>query len=293
MQNTEIHETSFISRNPGERSGLSEIIQFTSQGKYWIISSIVVCFLLGAAFAFLTPPKYEAVASIQMASVTSKDVEAPSVVAEKLKLPSYYSGETFKVCQIAEYSAPGRYLAKELRPTAIKNAPIINVRFRGQSPNDAQRCLESVLADIRKDQDYLAKAALEIRQAELRVLQTKLEASENLKAQLPVKNIDFVFDNSKVSGSALLLATLITAENDIRNLRNQISDLKIALSEPQTKAASLVAPIYAPNLEAEPQKLLILLASLFAGLVLGILIFATKKSITSSGARLNRRRSTD
>ncbi|TCS35092.1 subunit length determinant protein [Paucimonas lemoignei] len=293
MQNTETKETSFINNDRGERSGLSEIIQFAKEGKYWIISSTVTCFILGVAIAFLTPPTYEAVASIQMASITSKDVDTPVVVAEKLKLPSYYSEQTFKVCQIAEHPTAGRYLSKELRPTAIKNASIINLRFRGQSPSKAQRCLESVLADIRKDQATLAKPALEIKQAELRALELKLEASEALKAQLPVKNIDFVFDNSKISGSALLLATLITAENDIRNLRSQISDLKIALSEPQTKQASLVAPIYAPNIEAEPQKLLILLASVFAGLVLGILIFATKKSIIANGARLNRTHSTD
>jgi len=215
-----------------------------------------------------------------MAAVAGKPIETAPILAEKLKLPLYYSNNTFKACRIENaLPSPGDFLAKQLNPIANKNAPIVSIRFKGGTADDARLCLESVVSDITNQQNTLLTPILNIKQSQFHALQQKLEASEKLITLLPVKDGKLVFDDSKFSGSALLLGTLLSKENGIRELRNEINEMQIALAVPQTQGTTLVTPIYAPDVKAEPKRALIMLASAICGLFLGVLFFALRKNL--------------
>jgi LPS O-antigen subunit length determinant protein (WzzB/FepE family) len=258
---------------------LSDIFQFFKDGRRWIISTTIICTFAGIAYAFLTPAKYEASANIEMASAAGAVVEAPSILAEKLKLPLYYSTDTFKACDAEnKLPSPGEFLANQLKPMVNKQAPIVTIKFRSESALQAKTCLEAVLADVKRNQGILSKPILDAKNSQLQAMMHQLEGTEKLlSALLPVGQVKFDFSDPKFSASALLLATSVAKENEIKDLRNRISELQISLTSPQTRDTSIVTPIYAPNIKVEPKKTTIISSAAIAGILLGILILAMRR----------------
>ncbi len=240
---------------------LLEIVDFFKDSWKKILLGGVVGGTLGAGYALIAPSIYQATANIQVAKVANADVEAPATLVEKMKMPTYYSSNTFIECKVENSAEPGKAIANGLNPTLAKNAPIITIKYKEKSAEDAKKCLESVLADVRKNQDEIATPILQTKKNQLANLKQKLEAAEQILKALPSKKPNFDFSDPKFSASALLLATTLSKENEVRDLRTQINDLEVALAEPQTKSASLTVPIYAPNLRVEPKRTLITLGS--------------------------------
>jgi uncharacterized protein involved in exopolysaccharide biosynthesis len=249
---------------------LTEVIDFFRESWKQILVSGIIGGTLGVGYALISPSIYQATANIQVAKVAGSDVETPSVLVEKLKMPMYYTQSTFTACNVVERAEPGDAIAKGLKPTLSKNAPIISITYKEKSTEDAKKCLEGVLNDIRTNQNILAKPILETRNNQLANLKQKLESAEKISKILSTKNPNFDFSDSKFSASTLLLATTLNKENEVKDLRTQISDLEIALAEPQTKEAFLTTPIYAPSARVEPKRTMIVLLGGIAGGVLAI-----------------------
>ena len=257
---------------------LLEIVDFFKDSWKKILLGGVVGGTLGAGYALIAPSIYQATANIQVAKVANADVEVPATLVEKMKMPTYYSSNTFIECKAENSAEPGKAIANGLNPTLAKNAPIITIKYKEKSAEDAKKCLESVLADVRKNQDEIATPILQTKKNQLANLKQKLEAAEQILKALPSKKPNFDFSDPKFSASTLLLATTLSKENEVKDLRTQINDLEIALAEPQTKSASLTAPIYAPNLRVEPKRTLITLGSGIASGVLVIIFLLGRKT---------------
>ncbi len=257
---------------------LKDIIDFLSQSWKAIALSGIIGGLLATGYAFITPPKYRATANIQVAKVAGTDVETPNILLEKLKMPMYYSMTSFSACNVMDSDEPGAVIAKNLKPTLSKTAPIISLSYIEESPEDAQKCLESVLNDIRNSQNFLAKPILESKKNQLTNLKQKLDDAERFVKVLPSKNSSFDFSDTKFSASALLLVTTLNKENEIKDLRTQINDLEISLAEPQTKETFLTTRIYVPKQKFSPKRALILMGGLATGLFLGLLFMIGRQS---------------
>lgn len=255
-----------------------DIFVFFKDGWRWIVSSALVCLLIGTAYAYLQSPKYKATANIQMATVAGKSVESHYILNEKLKLPLYYSTETIKACDLDTSPSPGESLAAILEPKINKSAPIVVISFQSTSVNGAKRCIEAVLGDIRTKQNIIAKPIIESKKSLLETLQQKLEAAERIKNQLPIKIPNFNFSDPNFSASALLLSTIMSKEIETKDLTNQINDLRLSLADPQTQETSLATPIYASNIEVGPKRsLVILIFTLFGGFA-AILFLTLRKA---------------
>jgi LPS O-antigen subunit length determinant protein (WzzB/FepE family) len=251
--------------NLEDEISLLDIVDFFRESWKQILISGIVGGTLGVGYALISPSIYQATANIQVSKVAGSDVETPSVLVEKLKMPMYYTQSTFTACNVMERAEPGDAIAKGLNPTLSKNAPIISITYKEKSTEDAKKCLEGVLNDIRTNQNELAKPVLEIRNNELSNLKQRLDTSEKIiKLLSSEKNI------SPATTSTLLLATTLSKDNEVKDLRTQISDLEIALAEPQTKEAFLTTPIYAPSARVEPKITMIVLLGGIAGGVLAI-----------------------
>lgn len=249
---------------------LLEIYDFFKENIKTIFLGGVVGGMIGVAVALLLPSKYQATAYIQVAKVANADVEAPNILLEKLKMSMYYSAKTFTECNVENTTEPGKAIANGLKPTLAKGAPIISVSYKDKNIDDAKKCLESVLNDIRTNQNEIAKPIFEQKKNQLSNLKQKLESAEQITKLLSSKKPNFDFSDSKFSASTLLLATTLSKENEVKDLRTQINDLEIALAEPQTKETYLTTPINAPNIRVEPKRSLIALGSIIGGVFLAI-----------------------
>lgn len=259
---------------------LIEVIDFFRESWKQIVLSGIIGSSIGVGYALITPSIYQATANIQVAKVAGADVEAPNILLEKLKMPMYYTQATFTACNEMDSQEPGNAIAKAIKPTLSKTAPIISITFKDKSSEDAKRCLESILNEIRTNQNVLAKPILESRNNQLATLRQKLESAEKISKILSTKNPSFDFSDSKFSASTLLLATTLSKENEVKDLRTQISDLEIALAEPQTKEAFLTTPIYAPSARVEPKRSLIVLLGGIIGGVLAVVFLLGRKGLS-------------
>jgi LPS O-antigen subunit length determinant protein (WzzB/FepE family) len=269
-------EQSFNTISEDEIS-IKDIIDFLAESWKVIVLGGVAGGLMGLGYGLIAPAKYQATANIQVAKVAGTDVEAPALLVEKLKMPMYYSQKTYVACNVMDKLEPGEVIAKTLKPTLAKTAPIITISYREESREDAQKCLESVLDDVRSNQSLLAKPIFESKTNQLLNLKLKLESAEKIVKILPKNNAGFDFSDSKFSASTLLLATTLSKENEIKDLRTANNDLEIALLEPQTKEAFLTTPIYAPQKKVSPNRTMILVGGLVAGLFIGLLLMMVKR----------------
>jgi uncharacterized protein involved in exopolysaccharide biosynthesis len=263
---------------PEDEISLKDIIDFLAESWKTIVLGGVAGGLLGLGYGLIAPAKYQATANIQVAKVAGTDVEAPALLVEKLKMPMYYSEKTYVACNVMDKLEPGEVIAKTLKPTLAKTAPIITISYREESREDAQKCLESVLDDVRSNQSLLAKPIFESKMNQLLNLKLKLESAEKIVKILPKNNASFDFSDSKFSASTLLLATTLSKENEVKDLRTAINDLEIALVEPQTKEAFLTTPIYAPQQKVSPKLTMILIGGFVAGLFIGLLQMMGKRA---------------
>ncbi len=261
---------------------LNDIIQFFKECWKQILFSGVAGGVVGVSIALSLPSKFQATAYIQVAKVANADVEAPNILLEKLKMSMYYSTKTFSECNVENTAEPGKAIANGLKPTLAKGAPIISISYKDTNIEDAKRCLESVLSDIRTNQNEIAKPILEQKKNQLSNLKQKLESAEQITKLLSSKKPNFDFSDSKFSASTLLLATTLSKENEVKDLRAQINDLEIALAEPQTKETYLTTPINAPNIRVEPKRSLIALGSVIGGMFLAIMFLILRKSLSKS-----------
>jgi uncharacterized protein involved in exopolysaccharide biosynthesis len=266
---------------------LLDIIQFFIENKLSIAISTFACGALGLGYGLITPPQYEASMSIQMATVANTPVEAPAVLLEKMKLPTYFSVGTLKACDLMEAANPGSDLSKQLKPLVNKNAPFITATFRASSTDEAKTCLQAVLADIRSQQKILAEPIIEQKQSHLSNLKERLSTAEQVAKFLSAQKQDFQFKDDKFSANALILATRLTKDTEIKDLRNQIVDLELALSEPQTRETYLAAPMFSSPHKVAPSRSLILAIALMAGFMLGIFGVLGRKAWVSIKPKLH------
>ena len=260
---------------------LKDIIDFLVESWKSILVTGVLGVLGAITYITVVPNMYQATANIQMAKVAGTDVELPAILIEKLKMPMYYSQKTYSACNVMDEILPGEEIAKSLRPTLSKTAPIITFSYKEESPEVAQQCLESVLEDVRANQKLLAKPIFDAKSYQLANLKQKLEAAEKTLKILPSKNSNFDFTDSKFSASTLLLATTLNKENEIKDLRTQVNDLEVSLTEPQTRETFLAAPIYAPQQKVSPKRGIALIAGLMGGLFLGLVLVLGQRAYRS------------
>ncbi len=255
---------------------LKDIIDFLMKSWKVIALSGIVGGFWATGYAFSTTPKYQVTASFQVAKVAGSDVENPILLFEKLKMPTYYSTESYSACDVSDTIDPGEAIVKKLKPIISKNLSIINISLIAESSENAQKCLVSVLNEVRNNQNLLAKPILERKKNQLMNLKQKLDAAERVFKNLPNKNSSFELSDSNFSASAFLLAASLNKENEIADLHTQINDLENALLDPQTRETLLVVPIYAPKQKVSPNHVRILMGGVIAGLFLGLIFMIGK-----------------
>ena len=254
--------------NDQNEISLLEIYEFFRDGFKILLVFSVLGLLLGFVTAYVWPEKFEASALIESASVGKKEgndaitkvgVESAAVLAEKMKVPTYYSVETIQVCGLSDRLDPARILVKQLKPSVPRNSVYVSVSFMAESHAVSTACLESVLKDVVENQTRLAKPIInnlevELANAEqelqsniierdqqriknrekLSVAKSKLTAAESFVERFSKDSLKFNFGDQQFSATALLLSTLINKQNEIKDLEIQISALELEIAANMT-----------------------------------------------------------
>jgi uncharacterized protein involved in exopolysaccharide biosynthesis len=263
---------------------LIELLNFFYESRRLIGLFTAAC--LGASgflYVFL-PNRYEATGTIQMSVIAGQPVELPQVVLEKIKLPLYFSHDTWAKCDTDEELAPSRKIAEKIHPILNKFAPFISFTIAGDSVVKAKECLEAVINDVKDKQEALATPILLQKNIQLKTLEDKLSQAEANVKQLESIQPNLSFKDEKFSASSLVMATKINSQSLIKDLKNQIEDLRIALLPPQTQPTNLASPIYCPEQPSNKKPLEYLVIALLSGLIGGIAMALLNKAMLKEKA---------
>lgn len=315
--------------NQSDEISIYDIYEFFVEGWKTIGLFAIVSCIVGVTLAYILPTKFEASGLIDVATVAEassamsaiRAVESKDVLAEKLKSPTYFSSDTIQTCGYADRPNPAKALTDELVSSVQRNSNFVSVKIKASSPEMASGCLEAILKDVQRNQALLAAPIIDNNTVALKTVEEQLQAAKTEQLQLLAQNqerldvarkklaaaqsfvdqfskdaITFKFDNPQFSASALLLSTLTSKQNevkdleilinqlqmevdakitrkdnDVRELAKRSNDLRNALSPPQTKQASFATPIYSPNQRVEPKRSLIVVIATIAGVFGGVL----------------------
>lgn len=247
---------------------LIDIYEFFRDGWKTLIAFSVLGLSAGLITAFVLPEKFQASALIEPASVAKKErndsiakvsVEPAAVLAEKMKVPTYYGAATIEACGLQKLANPAQALVNGLKPNVPRNSTYVSLTFKAESPAVAATCLESVLKDVVENQARLAKPLInnfevELANAEqelqsniterdqqriknrekLNVAKAKRAAAENFVEKFSKDSLSFKFGDQQFSATALLLSTLIDKQNEIKDLEILINALELEVAANMT-----------------------------------------------------------
>lgn len=159
-----------------------------------------------------------------------------------------------------------------------RQSGFVGVSFKSDSVQQSVACLNAVLADVNRNQQDIAARQIELATATLDKEKEKLKLAEDFLASISSRSVNFDFKDAQFSASSLLLATLQSRQSEITELKTSIQRTQLLLTEPQTKSASFITPIYAANTRVEPKRALITAASVLAGGFVGLLLLVIQKT---------------
>jgi hypothetical protein len=244
--------------------------------------------IAGALLAiFLIPPKYEAVAIIQIGLIGSPGkeiqgansvaVEPPSQAVERMKTPVFQ----IKAANAADdqewlenISRVGMGGTDDLRLQVIKGTvaqgqtPLVELRATGRTPEVAKKKAEVSIACLASVHADMAAPSLAKMNAELKLLKEKLVISESESVKLSKMA-------STTGGLEERLSPMVLL-NNVRGLkdaelRQNILALEMALSIPATQPTKAIEETYVSARPVAPKKSLLLALGTIGGLLAGIL----------------------
>lgn len=257
-----------------------DILRFFIDGWKTICSFTLIGTLLGVGYVTIGTPQYKATAIIEPAYVTGFPVESMEILRRKLKLASYYSSETYKACGLEGVSKDGDALVDRLLPPAAKkDAPLDQIEFISSSKDTNINCLNSVLEDVRRDHEKLKKSASDAAKDTIKVLKRRLEETVRERDLYTdrILNMSLVNLNNFPAGILFYQTARVGTDSTVASLTSQISSGMRELSDPQTRPARFITPIYASEVQVDSKRMMKVLAAVFIGLIFSIIYLVGKK----------------
>jgi uncharacterized protein involved in exopolysaccharide biosynthesis len=308
---------------------LLDIYEFLKDGWLTIAATTVLGGAIGAGAAFTIPEKFLASATIQPTRVLGSDVESIAVLSEKMRSPTYYSQQSFTACDVADSTNPAQTLAEALNPNITRNSSFVSVSFKSTNINTSIACLNAVLDDVIKAQGVIKEPILQranedlrqIRQQldtsrikneqelkqnkeQLQTLKEKLRAAQQFVSRFENNATRFDFKDDQFSASSLLLVTILSKQNEVKDLQIQINKLEMNVAasltgredelltlekklkdfernllSPATVPASFTTPMYSPSKKVEPKRSLIAVISVLAGGFIGLMLLVLRRAV--------------
>ena len=254
-----------------EEISLIDILRFL-KGAY---KTILVFGILGiaAAIAYLaiTPKQYEARAQIVMAQIGATNnnnnisplginIEEPGLMITRLSNPTSFTPVELAACGFEDKPDGAATLVKSIKLAPAKGAPnVVELKTFGASPEVAKGCANAIFDLAKKTQAQIVAPYIEEAKGKLADNEQRINSAKELMLR------------SDKAGFAMSAAYL-SNRDEIVYLLNEINNLKNILISDKNRATRLIAPVYASDMPISPKKRMALVAGLFGGLFLGLLI---------------------
>jgi hypothetical protein len=256
-----------------------DILRFFIDGWKAMLSFTVIGALLGISYVAIGTPQYKATAIISPALVNGSEIESIAALRRKLKIPTYYSSETYKACGLEDVLTNGSKFVEILVPTLKKDELFDQIEFISKSNDTNTNCLNSVLEDIRIDHANLAEPIIKASSAKLNGLKQRLFEASALRDLYNdrILNMSLVNLNNFPAGILFYKSAMTEADTNVANLTNQINDVTTSFTEPHTRPTKFVKPIFTSNIQIDSKKMMKVMAAIFIGLFFSIIYLVGKK----------------
>lgn len=225
---------------------------------------------LAVGYLAVTAPQYEASALISMAQVPAvgnangnnagaviANIEDPALLIERLKMPSTYTPAAIAACGMGKAGIPAEGMSRLIgitRPRSVGS--VIMVRVRKESPQLATQCVSGLFEMVLAQQAAMVKPVEEDLQVALADLEARLSAKQG--------------DLEKAERQGQYQSVFLAKRDELLFLNQQIYTLRRATRS--MTPTTLVSPIYARANPVLPQRSLVLIAAIMAGLFGGLLL---------------------
>ena len=251
--------------------GLVNYIDFFKENWRSIFIFTLFGLLLGLLYFVITPPRYDAFVQIKMARFGNSniDIENPALLTARLSLPSTYSDEVWKTCEISTEDRTKEGLRKIVKITPMKNtSSVVEIDLRLVTAEKAKQCAAAVFELIQRHQEALALPFVEKIQGDLARAKEELDRARS--------TID------KLEKSNVLSIGYLVQRDEIKYLNDRVHMLTDQLKFYDINKTALAAPIYAPISPVYPKIAMNLLLGSCVGLLLGLFFSLIRRHLSLS-----------
>ncbi|HVL56931.1 MAG TPA: Wzz/FepE/Etk N-terminal domain-containing protein, partial [Burkholderiaceae bacterium] len=245
--------------------------------KWQLIALALLGALIGAALAWLLPPRWEAIAlirigeigRIQAESQTPELVESAARAAERVRDPAFRRRVIEQLADDPTHAAGDLQLIRgSLLVNALRNADLIEVRVSGTTPEASRHSALAIVEELARAHASILQPSLQRMQAQLRNAQAELNLAVEQRARLlEVSTLRDELGAGERFSENVLLGSLISARDaEIRTLQERVLRLQEAMSPERTFPSRLLSDVFVPERPSFPRRLLFVLggAALFA-----------------------------
>ncbi len=266
---------------------LYDLWERLQQGWRSIAAGVTIGIAGAVAGIVLLPPKYEAVAVVQVGQVgqvgqvrvSGQPVEPPVQAVERMNAPAFQrrvaqtlgDQDWLRALDQSSTGVSNALALKIIKSTATAEVPLIELRTGAESPEAAKRKAETVVAELVKVHSELAQPALTRMRADLKVNREKLASAERDLATLTQLVAAAGVKDERFTQLALMTSLRIQKESETFGQRQMITALETALESPATQSARAIEAIFVPETPASPKKTLLLALGTLGGLMVGVL----------------------
>lgn len=250
---------------------LIDILRFLKKAWKTITITALVGLAMAITYLAITPKQFEAVAQIAVAQIGAVNnnnninplgvnIEEPALLIARMSSPTSFTPQAIAACDLQNQANTALALSKSIKLTIPKGlANVVELRTFGPSPQAAQECNLAIFELIKATQSLIVAPY---------IAEAKVKLDDDIERLTRARDLVAKADKS---GSAMGAAYLSTRD-EIRFLLDEITALKNVVTSNQNRTARLISPIYAGDMPIAPKKRNILVAGLFGGLFLGLLI---------------------
>lgn len=237
----------------------------------------VLGLICGIFYIWITPNQYQASAQIQMAQFAGNsgnsnsvnsimspigvNVEDPARLISRLQFPTTYSDEVISACGLKESEKAREKLVKLIKASPSKGGTsVVEVTINRESKDVALACMNALFVEISQTQAGIAEPFFQ-------------EIAKNLSDNLlKIEHARSTFKQAAGNSNLLVTPTYLLARDEINRLADNNILLEYLLQFKDTRKTRLISSIYVSPDPVAPKKLIIILAGLMGGLLIGIFI---------------------
>lgn len=261
---------------------LRDLWRILAHQKKWVVGIPILCVILSGVITFLSKPKWEATAVVQIGQINQSGagqnlqlIEPPARAVERMKLKSFEDDVLANLkIPVTPGDQNGQLFRTSLALKALGTTDLIQIRVRGYTPDQAALWGRAVVDRISAIHQNLVRQTVERLENQLAQLNRQMHGIEEDRDKL--SQIDSTSagrtGDSKFSQELLLSNLLVQKNAELRDFEMRRLAVNEQLSTIRAYPTTLIDRVYVPEKPASPKKLLTVLLAAIVGLMLGIVV---------------------